>query len=100
MNGDEAPGDPTRLRKHSVTIAGHRTSLSLEAAFWAELRAAAAERGLSLNALIAEIDAARTGNLSGAVRVWVLQRLQARLKGRHHDEPESGPCGSTTLRHT
>jgi predicted DNA-binding ribbon-helix-helix protein len=67
------------LRKHSVTIAGHRTSLSLEDAFWRRLRAIAAARGLSVGALIEQIDAARaergepTGNLSSAVRVFVLE---------------------------
>lgn len=71
------PAD-SRLEKHSVTVAGHRTSLSLEAAFWRELRALAAARGQSLNALIAEIDAARSGNLSSAVRVWVLQQVAGR----------------------
>jgi predicted DNA-binding ribbon-helix-helix protein len=60
------------LRKRSVLIAGHRTSISLEAPFWEALRAIAARRGLSLNALVAEIDAARSGNLSSALRVFVL----------------------------
>jgi predicted DNA-binding ribbon-helix-helix protein len=60
------------LRKRSVLIAGHRTSISLEAEFWAALRALAIRRGLSLNRLVAEIDARRTGNLSSALRVAVL----------------------------
>ena len=47
------------MRKRSVTIDGHRTSISLEDAFWAELSAIAQARGLSLNALVAEIDHAR-----------------------------------------
>ena len=55
-----------------MLIAGHRTSISLEAPFWEALRAIAARRGLSLNALVAEIDAARSGNLSSALRVFVL----------------------------
>jgi len=88
----QVSGDPARLRKRSVTIAGHRTSLSLEAAFWEELKAAAAARGQSLNALIAEIDAARSGNLSSAVRVWVLRRLQQKDADRAREDP----CGSTT----
>lgn len=68
-----------RLVKRSVTLAGHRTSISLEAAFWHRLQQLAAERGRSLNALVAEIDAARTasggGSLSGAIRVWVLEQV-------------------------
>ena len=66
------------LVKGSVTIAGHRTSLSLEPAFWSALRATAAEQGRPLNALIAEIDEARTTNLSSAVRVWLFERAVAR----------------------
>ncbi len=60
------------LRKRSVTIAGHRTSVSLEAPFWSALKGMAAERGISLNALIEEIDRGRAGNLSSAIRVHVL----------------------------
>ncbi len=63
----------TRLRKHSVTLAGHRTSLSLEAAFWSALRDIAKREGRSITALIERIDGNRTGNLSSAVRVFVLR---------------------------
>ncbi|HXQ67865.1 MAG TPA: ribbon-helix-helix domain-containing protein [Alphaproteobacteria bacterium] len=66
------------LRKRSVTIAGHRTSVSLEAPFWSALKEMAAERGISLNALIEEIDRGRAGNLSSAIRVFV---LRARPRG-------------------
>jgi len=66
------------LVKGSVSIAGHRTSLSLEPVFWKALRAAAATRGVALNAVITEIDDARTTNLSSAVRVWLFERAQAR----------------------
>ncbi len=71
---------PHVLAKHSVRIAGHRTSLSVEAAFWEQLKAIAAGRGVSLNKLIAEIDGLRTrearpANLSSAIRVFVLDRL-------------------------
>jgi len=62
------------LRKHSVVIAGHRTSISLEAAFWDGLRTIAAADGRSVASLVADIDRRRTGNLSGAIRVFVLQR--------------------------
>jgi len=65
------------VRKRSVTLAGHRTSLSLEHAFWQALKAAARAEGLSLNALIARIDRERSGNLSSAVRVYLLNRAQA-----------------------
>jgi predicted DNA-binding ribbon-helix-helix protein len=57
-----------------VTIAGHRTSVSLENAFWDALKAVAQAEAKPLNRLIAEIDADRTGNLSSALRVFALHR--------------------------
>lgn len=66
------------LRKRSVRLAGHKTSVSLEEAFWEELRAIAQARGLSLNSLIGEIDQARDGNLSSAIRLYVLDWLRRR----------------------
>ncbi len=68
--------DSPRLRvvKRSLVIAGHRTSVSLEDAFWRRLRRIAAERGLSVNALAAFVDASRgEANLSSALRVYVLE---------------------------
>ena len=63
-----------RVIKRSLVIAGHRTSVSLEDAFWRRLRRIAAERGLSLNGLAAMVDASRGGaNLSSAIRVFVLE---------------------------
>ena len=61
--------------KRSVTIRGHRTSLSLEQPFFDRLLAIAARRQLSLAALIAEIDDARPkdANLSSALRIFVLE---------------------------
>jgi predicted DNA-binding ribbon-helix-helix protein len=58
-------------RKRSVAIAGHRTSLSLEEPFWRDLGDIARRRGLSLNALVAAVDAGRDGNLSSALRLFV-----------------------------
>lgn len=60
------------VKKRSVVIAGHATSLSLEAEFWSALQEIARRRGLSLNRLVATVDAGRTGNLSSALRVFVL----------------------------
>jgi predicted DNA-binding ribbon-helix-helix protein len=62
------------VRKRSVNITGHRTSFSIEEVFWRRLKAFAAADGLSLNALIEQIDKGRQGNLSSAVRVYVLER--------------------------
>jgi predicted DNA-binding ribbon-helix-helix protein len=68
--------------KRSVAVAGHRTSISLEEPFWDELKRIAAERGLSLNGLIADIDARRARtNLSSAIRLEILADLKAQ---RHH----------------
>ncbi len=70
------------MRKRSVTIDGHHTSLSLEDAFWDELAAIAEARGLSLNGLVAEIDHARAapGNLSSALRLYVLDSLRKKAR--------------------
>jgi len=69
------------LKKRSIVIAGHATSVTLEAPFWDALKAIAQERGLSLNQLVAEIDLGREGNLSSAIRVFVLENLQKKTPG-------------------
>ena len=63
--------------KRSISIAGHRTSISLEEPFWAALREIAAARGVSVQALVGEIDAGRgRQNLSSAIRVYVLDAVR------------------------
>ena len=80
--------DRTGVSKRSLTIAGHRTSVSLENAFWDGLRDLAGRRGTSLAALVAEVDRSRGGaNLSSAIRVFVLAAYRA-------SEPSSGPSGA------
>jgi predicted DNA-binding ribbon-helix-helix protein len=84
-------GGPHAIRKHSVTIAGHRTSLSVEAAFWDRLKAIARRRGLSVNGLIREIDRARAEdgaavNLSSAVRVFVLHAVDPTRREASHPD--------------
>lgn len=74
MEPDYAP--PT---KRSVLIAGHQTSISLEPMFWRALEAAARQRGCPVNALVAEIDAARLNadrppNLTSAIRQWLFEQ--------------------------
>jgi predicted DNA-binding ribbon-helix-helix protein len=66
--------------KRSVEIAGHKTSISLEPAFWELLRLAAERRVLPLNALVAQIDAERIQadtppGLAGAIRLWLVADL-------------------------
>lgn len=70
-------GDPTKIRKRSVNIAGHATSVSMEDAFWVQLNAIAKARGVSVSAIVREIDESRTGNLSSALRVFVLENLKS-----------------------
>ena len=66
-----------KLRKRSLVIAGHRTSISLEDDFWDALRDMAAERGVSVPALVAEVDSVRgAANLSSALRVAVLRHYR------------------------
>ena len=73
---DPLPNDISKM-KHSITIAGHRTSISLEEEFWDALCKFAREDGLSVNALVGAIDKQRTTNLSSAIRVFVLNRYQS-----------------------
>jgi predicted DNA-binding ribbon-helix-helix protein len=69
-----------RIVKRSVSVAGHRTSVSLEEPFWDVLRLLAERRGISVQSLIGRIDAARAEqNLSSAIRVHVLNALQDAL---------------------
>jgi predicted DNA-binding ribbon-helix-helix protein len=64
------------MKKRSVNILGHLTSVSLEEPFWDALKSIADAEGLSMNALIAKIDKTRTENLSSALRLHVLKTLQ------------------------
>ncbi len=68
----------TRPAKHSLTLHGHRTSVSLEPEFWDAFRAIAEVRSIPLNQLAAEIDDARNGDagLASAIRVFVLDHYR------------------------
>jgi predicted DNA-binding ribbon-helix-helix protein len=73
------PTPSGRPVKHSLTLRGHRTSVSLEAAFWQAFREIAADQKQSLNDLAARIDAQRGDvGLASAIRVFVLTTLQAK----------------------
>ena len=75
--------------KRSISIAGHRTSISLEAPFWEALKEIAAREAFSVAALVARIDAGREpggGSLSSAIRVFILRDLTARL------DPSQSSC--------
>ncbi|HEY9079434.1 ribbon-helix-helix domain-containing protein [Magnetovibrio sp.] len=75
MDDDLSHPDYT-MRKHSVLLNGHQTSVSLEDAFWHGLNAIAKRRGMSVNKLVTELDHARTTNLSSTIRVFVLSQLK------------------------
>ena len=73
----------SEIKKHSVTIAGHDTSLSLESVFWQALKQQARAEGVSVNALVEKIDAERplkerSRNLSSAVRVYLFETARGR----------------------
>jgi predicted DNA-binding ribbon-helix-helix protein len=68
-----------RPAKRSLTLQGHRTSVSLEPAFWQSLREIADQKGISINALAAEVDATRGDvGLATALRLAILAHLRAR----------------------
>lgn len=69
----------SRPVKHSLTLRGHRTSVSLEAPFWDAFREIARAEGKGLNELAAEIDEARgvSAGLASAIRVYVLDHFRA-----------------------
>jgi predicted DNA-binding ribbon-helix-helix protein len=87
MQNDESGdrrGEPGPLReyavvKRSVIVGGHKTSVSLEDAFWTSLKDIATRRGITLSTQIASIDTSRrTGNLSSAIRLYVLEHFRTR----------------------
>ena len=86
------------IAKRSVVINGHKTSISLEDAFWSEVKAIAAERNLSLSELVSLVDHERgeVGNLSSALRLFVLARyrpatpaLSERPAARYREQQQS-----------
>ena len=85
------PGRGGAIRKHSVKLSGHHTSLSLEEVYWEALREVAREKGLSMTGLIERIDRERDGNLSSAVRVFLLQHYRGRAEERAGSESALEP---------
>lgn len=66
------------MKKHTLTIHGHMTSISLEDEFWDALKQAASEENISVPRLVAQIDEGRTTGLSSAIRVYLFKRLAER----------------------
>jgi len=83
----------SELHKRSVVVSDHATSVSLEKEFWAELNAAARRRNVSLNALVSMIDKGRNGNLSSALRLFVLAEIRAEVRAeiRSGNTPQTRP---------
>ena len=78
------------VAKRSVVVAGHKTSVSLEEAFWNGMKEISEERGMTLSDLVGEIDTKRQqGNLSSAIRLFVLDYFKSRA---------AGPSGEPKLR--
>jgi len=77
--------------KRSIVIAGHKTSVSLEEAFWRGLKDIAASRHKTLSDLVGAIDTERQqGNLSSAIRLFVLDHYQTRIRGNGEDSRRPG----------
>ena len=80
------------IRKRSIAVNGHKTSISLEDAFFGALREITRQRGSTLSEIIAEVDRTRAeGNLSSALRLFVLDfyRSGAKSAGLHLSDPDS-----------
>tara|TARA_R110001592_G_scaffold79054_2_gene236736 strand:+ start:7406 stop:7645 length:240 start_codon:yes stop_codon:yes gene_type:complete len=76
---DKDVPENTQIKKRSVRISGHNTSITVEPEFWCALKTIAQQDGVSVNKLISEIDKDSRGNLSSAIRVYILKHLQNRL---------------------
>ena len=68
------------MKKHSVELSGHRTSIALEDEFWEELKMIAKRKNTSLRQLLMQIDDTHQGNLSSAVRLFILREGQVNQK--------------------
>jgi predicted DNA-binding ribbon-helix-helix protein len=86
--------------KRSIIITGHKTSVSLEDAFWKGLKEIAGGRNLTVSEMAAIIDSGRAhANLSSAIRLFVLDHYRALISGRGEQPPKenAGPIGASSL---
>ena len=80
----------SRIVKRSIVIDGHKTSVSLEDQFWSGLKEIARAQGATLSKVVAEIDSVRQqGNLSSAIRLFVLDQVRTPRGTRLDSEPHS-----------
>ena len=83
--------------KRSVIVSGHKTSISLEDPFWKSLKEIAGLKHLTLSALLAAIDTERhEGNLSSAIRLYILRHYRERLETKERLDTALEPVNSTT----
>ena len=81
--------------KRSIVVAGHKTSVSLEEAFWNGMKEISNERDLTLSELVGEIDGHRQqGNLSSAIRLFVLDHFRKRAANSSKSGDETGLSAS------
>ena len=77
--------------KRSVVVGGHKTSVSLEEAFWSSMKEISGQRGMTLSEMVGEIDTNRQqGNLSSAIRLFVLDYFKSRAMAAI--QPEKVPA--------
>lgn len=83
------------MKKHSLVIMGHQTSVSLEEPFWSALKEIAEKEKVKVCELITKLDMQRSGNLSSAIRIYVLEYLQKQLqKRKKQKKPKENPVNS------
>ena len=68
------------MKKHSVELSGHRTSVAIEDEFWEELKEIATQKGISLRQLLIQIDNTHTHNLASSIRLFVLKHYISQNK--------------------
>ncbi len=78
------------MKKRSVIISGHSTSITLEEEFWCELKNIASTQNISINKLISRIDAQEKGiehgqNLSSTLRLYILKNLKEKIEEQGND---------------
>jgi predicted DNA-binding ribbon-helix-helix protein len=87
--------------KRSIVIAGHKTSVSLEDAFWKGLKEIAGGRDVTLSDLVSTIDSDRRhGNLSSAIRLFVLDYYRSQIPGHQAEQPHGAPRELMSVRPT
>jgi predicted DNA-binding ribbon-helix-helix protein len=83
--------------KRSIVVAGHKTSVSLEEAFWTSMKEISASRSMTLSDLVSEIDKGRKqGNLSSAIRLYVLDYFRAKAGAGPSAHSDSKTWASTS----